>query len=252
MRRPLVSDSAPVRHRPQIAIIFAIALGGCKRSAPEVNDGTPRVELRLFEPFPSGTLASAQPKPAFAALACDGRHVYGVSKLGVALTERVPGIVTDKQPALDTLPDHLSLAAVTVSASSVVAVGARGVIVRREDADSMWKPEASPVTTDLHGVAQTPDWIVAVGTGGTVVARRSAKTPQAWTRIASPTQEDLFAVSPCIADDVSTKLCAVGGRGTVLVGDATPGGVVFRSVATGTEQALRAVTPAWWNIGPAH
>jgi hypothetical protein len=38
----------------------------------------------------------------------------------------------------------------------------------------------------------------------------------------------------------------------LLVGEATPGGVVFRSIATGTEQALRAVTPAWRDIGPAH
>jgi hypothetical protein len=248
--RLAVSYSAHVRHRLHVAsTIFVIALGGCKRFEPEVHDGPPGIAFRRFDPFRPAALASAQPKPAFAALACDGKQVYGVSKLGVAVVARVPGVAANDPPVLEPLPDHVPLAAVTVSASSVVAVGPRGAIVRSAHGNSVWKQEASPITTDLHGIAATRDWIIAVGAGGTILAQPSEAPPRPWTHIASPTQEDLFAVSLCLQDDVSTKLCVVGGHGTLLVGDVTTGGVVFRPMATGTEQALRAVTTKPWGIG---
>lgn len=227
---------------------MAIALGACKPSSPDANDGAPRVEVRLFAALPSAVLAAARPKPAFSALACDGWNLYAVSELGVGLTKRV----ANDDSAFDVIPDKPSLAAVTVAPSSVVAVGARGVIVRRAYDDPNWKPEASPVTTDLHGIAAITDWIVAVGAGGTIVAQRSAGPPQPWTRVASPTQQDLLAVSRCSSDGALTKLCAVGGQGTLLVGDATQSGIVFRTVATGTVRTLRAVTPGWRDSGPAH
>jgi len=232
--------------RKSVALVLAavalVGLAGCKRSVQEANDGTPRVDLISFTPLPSLVLADqgARSDAAFVALACDGRNVLAVSTKGTIVD--VFGVVSRIQ--------HPPLSATTFAESSVVAVGRGGVIVRRDNGDTSWRPEGSPVAAALYGIAATPEWVVAVGAGGTIVARPNTKSPGPWTKIAAPTgEEDLFAVGRC--DDAPVaRICAVGAHGVLAVSDVMSSDLVFRAVPTGTTEALRAV--ARTSHGGAH
>lgn len=244
-------DNAALRDRRivlALAVAIALGTGGCKRTAPEPDDGTPRATLRGFTPIPSKALPQGETSPPVVALTSNGLNLLAVSATGDTLVDNVSGV--SRIPlGLDKVPTHPPVRSATFADSSIVAVGPGGVIVRRSDGETAWRAETSPVPAALYGVAATAEWIVAVGAGGTIVARRNTTRPEPWTKIPAPTGEDLFAVSPCNRAP-TTRICAVGAHGVLLV-SAEPEGLAFRAVPTGTTEALRALTPTW-PYGPTH
>ena len=72
------------------------------------------------------------------------------------------------------------------------AVGDHGTILRSDDGGRTWVKEASPTSADLLGVTcpATPDpplLCLAVGAGGTILARRPGLLPPAWAYTATVT-----------------------------------------------------------------
>ncbi len=126
------------------------------------------------------------------------------------------------------LPQGEALHAVRVGASSTVAVGDRGTILRRDGAG--WRRDPSPTARALRGLWGADDaHLFAVGDGGTILRFDGA----AWTAEASGAAADLRAVWGAARDAVF----AVGDGGTALRFD----GAGWRAESVPDGAALAAV-----------
>ncbi len=174
-------------------------------------------------------------------------HLYGVSSLSVGgfvavgaggtLINSSGGTEWTLNTASGTTSD---LYAVTLGTQRFVAVGAGGTIVT-SDNGLTWEATPSGTTGDLRGaayaatstvvdgVAAILSTYVAVGAGGTILRSTDGL---AWTAQASPTTNDLNAVT------YGGQFVAVGNAGTILT---SPDGVTWTPRTSGTTRDLKAV-----------
>src|SRR5438874_2648949 len=121
-----------------------------------------------------------------------------------------------------------------VDASTMVAVGELGTIVRTTDGGHRWTQISSGTTRNLRGVSFAgPNAGTAVGASGTIL--RSTDAGATWTAQVSGTTWDLNGVS---FTDANTGT-AVGSAGTIL--RTTNGGAAWSAQASGTTQNLNGV-----------
>ena len=118
-------------------------------------------------------------------------------------------------------------------ASTWIAVGDAGTILRSSDGGINWTTISSPVTDALRGVSMRGNLGVAVGTAGRVV--RTTDGGLSWTEIPRPTTKILFSVSMGNSMTVAT-----GEEGTILV--STNDGLTWLSHTAGTASILFGVS----------
>ena len=108
-------------------------------------------------------------------------------------------------------------AVATVRASTVVAVGDGGIILRSSDGGATWTLQSSGTTNALAGVSFVDaDTGSAVGQGGTIL--RTTNGGATWTPQASPTRNVLQGVS-----FVGASIGTVVGKGGAILRTTTGG-----------------------------
>lgn len=155
---------------------------------------------------------------------------------GTILTSNVVNSVSD--PIVWTLrpaPTANDLFGVESDATSQVAVGEAGSIIRSTDPTAAWTLQTSGVTTDLFAVTFGAGQFVAVGAQGTVLTSPDGIT---WTTRASGTTQDLRGVNVYVAN-ATTTIIAVGAGGTIIT--STDGGATWTTQISGTTVNLNAV-----------
>ena len=125
-----------------------------------------------------------------------------------------------------------------ISASTAIACGANGLIVRSTDYGSTWSVIASGVSTTLRGIAFTGTTVVIVGLGGTIL--RSTDSGATFAALATPgTTADLYAVTYANSRFAACGSASAAGYSTdgsdtswtfAVVGS----GITFRGIAYGS------------------
>ncbi len=121
------------------------------------------------------------------------------------------------------------------STSDIIAVGAKGLIVRGDG--TSWAQQTSGTSSDLLGVWGDPNSsaVFAVGAGGTILRYDGAN----WVAQTSGTTQTLYGVWASSATDVT----AVGANGTILHYD----GTAWTPATSGTTEDLRGI----WGSSPS-
>ena len=165
-----------------------------------------------------------------------GGNIYDI--LDVVSTNRLIIKTTNGGDSWSTLvmasdSSYLNAIAMT-SATSFVAVGYHGTIVRTLDAGTTWATQGSGTTHDLNGVSFSGSTVgLAVGSSGTVL--RTSNGGTTWTSPTTGSTANLLAV--CFLD--LTHAITVGSGGTIL--RTTNGGNSWAAQSSGTTSALYSV-----------
>ena len=114
-------------------------------------------------------------------------------------------------------------------ASTWIAVGDGGTIVRSSDGGVAWSTVSSTIADHLRGVSFRGTVGLAVGFSGRVL--RSTDAGLSWTAVSRPTSRNLYSVS--IGDSVSV---ITGEEGTILV--STDAGMTWLPRSAGTASVL--------------
>ncbi|MDZ4169280.1 MAG: YCF48-related protein [Coriobacteriia bacterium] len=157
--------------------------------------------------------------------------VTGVGRgLGVAFTSPTNGIIAGDR-VVDTtspgmiahtadggatwsgavLPTTAQLRSATSFKGSIWVVGEKGTILRSGDGGSSWGVQSSGTTMTLHGVkALSNDFIVAVGSGGTILTGARTGATLSKPKLGFPAKRNAFlqitgTVTPAVADS-NTKV----------------------------------------------
>ena len=259
----VVGDRGAIFFRGESATSWAAVPSGTDADLHAITSGDPLVVVgargtalrfdpaeRRWVPEATGTTAglNAVTTRRFGSA---GPTVTAVGDGGVMLVRQPDGTWS---PVVS--PTGADLYGITSSASdfTLVAVGARGVIVGLPSSGGSLSVQASPVTTTLRAIASWNNTLLAVGDGGVMVST-SAMAP--WTVVRSGTAGDLFTVAATeipyeqrSPDSVGSGsifgFVAAGAGGSVLV-DRLGSVEGWRSVRAGGG-AIRAMTSEPWSF----